>query len=158
MRVDALGAAIFAALAAHSRRRPLRLFNDGATALRCVAAARSDGAPPADLPLAPPGPALAHASAALLASRGAVTTLAKVAAHANVEGNRVADALAEIGAERRDDVLDVPAAFDGAGAGRGASRPALQLRYLPTRVHGRNGRGIARRVPRQLPQRDRLTH
>ena len=38
-------AAIFAALAAHPRRRPLRLFSDSATALRCVAAARSDGAP-----------------------------------------------------------------------------------------------------------------
>ena len=31
----------------------------------------------------------------------------------DLEGNRIADALAEIGAERRDDVLDVPAAFDG---------------------------------------------
>jgi len=45
VRVDALGAAIFAALVAHSRRRPLRLFSDSAKALRCVAAARSDGAP-----------------------------------------------------------------------------------------------------------------
>ena len=50
--------------------------------------------------------------------RGAVTTLAKVTAHADDEGNRVADAFAEIGAERRDHVFDVPAAFDGAGAGR----------------------------------------
>ena len=101
------------ALAAHPRRRPLCLFSDGATALRCVAATRSgsDGATAA-LPLAPPGLALARASAALLAIHGAPTTLAKVAAHADVEGNHVADALAEIGAERRDDVLDVPAAFD----------------------------------------------
>jgi hypothetical protein len=58
--------------------------------------------------------------------------LAKVAARADVEGNHVADALAEIGAERRDDVLDVPAALDGAGAGRARlATPALQLRYLP---------------------------
>ena len=62
--------------------------------------------------------------------RGATTTLAKVAAHADVEGNRVADALAEIGAERRDHVFDVPATFDDAGAGRSRlATPALQLRY-----------------------------
>jgi ribonuclease HI len=123
-------AAIFAALAAHPRRRPLRLFSDSATALRCVAAAHARGAA-ADLPLAAPGPGLARAAAALLALRGAETTLAKVAAHADVEGNRVADALAEIGAERRDDVLDVPAAFYGARAGRARlATAALQLRYL----------------------------
>ena len=119
------------ALAAHPRRRLLHPFSDGATALRCVGAARSDGAA-ADQPLARPGPALARASAALLVIRGAVTTLAKVAAHADVDGNRVADALAEIGAERRDHVFDVPAVFDGAGAGRARlATPALQLRYLP---------------------------
>ena len=124
--VDAPSAATFVALAAHPRRRPLCLFNDGATALRCVAAARSDGAA-ADLPLARLGLGLARASAALLAIRGTVTTLAKVAAHADVEGNRVADALAEIGAEHRDDVLDVPAALYGtvpsAVVDRGAGPP-----------------------------------
>jgi len=127
--VDAPGAAIFAALAAHPRRLPLCLFNDGATALRCVAAALSDGAA-VDPPLAWPGLALARASAALLAIHGTVTSLAKVAAHADVEGNRVADALAEIGAERRDDVLDVPAAFDGAGARASrASRASRRRRF-----------------------------
>ena len=73
MRVDELGAAIFAALAAHPWRRPLCLFSDGATALRCVAAARSDGAT-ADLPLARPGLAHARASAAHLAIHGAPTS------------------------------------------------------------------------------------
>lgn len=102
-------AAIFSAVVRHPRHRPLRLFSDSAIALRTIARLRAD--PRAELNLERPGPALARATVALLTLRRNDTFLGRVAAHADVVGNCVADALASAGATKRADVLAIPSSF-----------------------------------------------
>lgn len=122
-------AAIFAAVSRHPRSRPLRLYTDSLASLRSLRRCAEDGSEP---PLPPPGPALCAAAVSLLRLRRAETVLAKVAAHADVDGNRVADALAAAGAEKRRDVLDLPAAFYAAAAPRRRrwATARLELAYL----------------------------
>ena len=88
--------AIYAAVAAHPRGEPLRIFSDSALALKALDAAsggRGAGR------LSATGVALARATVALARLRLSETVVASVAAHADAEGNQVADALAARGAE-----------------------------------------------------------
>mmetsp|Transcript_27437 Transcript_27437/g.71039 ORF Transcript_27437/g.71039 Transcript_27437/m.71039 type:complete len:84 (-) Transcript_27437:22-273(-) len=67
---------------------------------------------------------------AILRLRGAETSLSAVAAHADVAGNHVADALALAGAERGK-LFAVPEAFyDGGGLGTWLAIRRLELVYL----------------------------
>ena len=116
--------AIFDAVFRAARDRPLEIFSDSALALRTLKSGAATTA------LAPPGAALARAAIAILRLRGAETSLSAVAAHADVAGNHVADALAQAGAERGE-LFAVPEAFyDGAGLGTWLAIRRLELVYL----------------------------
>ena len=116
--------AIFHAVFCTARNSPLDVYSDSALALRTLKSGEATSA------LAPPGAALARACMAILRLRGAETSLSAVAAHADVAGNHVADALAQAGAERGE-LFAVPEAFyDGAGLGTWLAIRRLELVYL----------------------------
>ena len=116
--------AIFHAVFCAARNSPLDVYSDSALALRTLKSGAATTA------LAPPGAALARACMAILRLRGAETSLSAVAAHADVAGNHVADALAQAGAERGE-LFAVPEAFyDGGGLGTWLAIRHLELVYL----------------------------
>ena len=116
--------AIFHAVFCAARNSPLDVYSDSALALRTLKSGAATTA------LAPPGAALARAVIAILRLRGAETSLSAVAAHADVAGNHVADALAQAGAERGE-LFAVPEAFyDGGGLGTWLAIRHLELVYL----------------------------
>ena len=126
--------AIFHAVFCAARNSPLDVYSDSALALRTLKSGEATSA------LAPPGAALARACMAILRLRGAETSLSAVAAHADVAGNHVADALAQAGAERGE-LFAVPEAFyDGAGLGTWLAIRRLEL-AAPRRARGAGEEG-----------------
>jgi len=115
--------AIFDAVFRAARNKPLEVYSDSALALRTLRSGKATSS------LAPPGAAIARACIAILNLRHAETSLSAVAAHADVAGNHVADALAEAGG-REGALFAVPDALYAGGLATWLAIRRIELEYL----------------------------